>query len=197
MYIVWLSTRFPNARAILVLPLPGGPYRNTEVPEFNDEENRLQWRFRASRAQGTVDDEVAVVLDAVQGVCRQDVDLRQGPFAEQFHGLGGGQVLLEETLLGGVGRAGSRSSRSTAVCTPPGACAWPGPPFSLPLLSCAIYTAYRPPSPSSLPTCTVCGNAATSSAAPFCLPGLKISKKFPSFPVPTYSLRALHGKIFY
>ncbi len=31
-----------------------------EVPEFDDGENRLQWRFRASRAQGTVDDEVVV-----------------------------------------------------------------------------------------------------------------------------------------
>jgi hypothetical protein len=29
-----------------------------EVPEFDDGENRLQWRFRASRAQGTVDDEI-------------------------------------------------------------------------------------------------------------------------------------------
>ena len=31
-----------------------------EVPEFDDGENRLQWRFRASRAQGTVDDGVVV-----------------------------------------------------------------------------------------------------------------------------------------
>jgi len=29
-----------------------------EVPEFDDSLNRLQWRFRASRAQGTVDDEI-------------------------------------------------------------------------------------------------------------------------------------------
>jgi len=31
-----------------------------EVPEFDDSDNRLQWRFRSSRAQGTVDDEIAV-----------------------------------------------------------------------------------------------------------------------------------------
>ncbi len=33
-----------------------------EVPEFDDSENRLQWHFRASRAQGTVDDEIAVAF---------------------------------------------------------------------------------------------------------------------------------------
>ena len=33
-----------------------------EVPEFNDSENRLQWTFRSSRAQGTVDDEVSVAF---------------------------------------------------------------------------------------------------------------------------------------
>jgi hypothetical protein len=33
-----------------------------EVPEFDDSENRLQWKFRASRAQGTVDDEIAVAF---------------------------------------------------------------------------------------------------------------------------------------
>jgi hypothetical protein len=33
-----------------------------EVPEFDDSENRLQWRFRASQAQGTVDDEIAVAF---------------------------------------------------------------------------------------------------------------------------------------
>ncbi|MCX6633381.1 MAG: hypothetical protein NTW28_37780 [Candidatus Solibacter sp.] len=33
-----------------------------EVPEFDDGENRLQWRFRASRAQGTVDDEISVAF---------------------------------------------------------------------------------------------------------------------------------------
>jgi hypothetical protein len=33
-----------------------------EVPEFDDSDNRLQWRFRASRAQGTIDDEVAVAF---------------------------------------------------------------------------------------------------------------------------------------
>lgn len=33
-----------------------------EVPEFDDSENRLQWRFRASRAQGTVDDEITVAF---------------------------------------------------------------------------------------------------------------------------------------
>jgi hypothetical protein len=33
-----------------------------EVPEFDDSENRLQWRFRESRAQGTVDDEIVVAL---------------------------------------------------------------------------------------------------------------------------------------
>jgi hypothetical protein len=33
-----------------------------EVPEFDDSENRLQWRFKESRAQGTVDDEIAVAF---------------------------------------------------------------------------------------------------------------------------------------
>jgi hypothetical protein len=33
-----------------------------EVPEFDDGSNRLQWSFRASRAQGTVDDEIAVAF---------------------------------------------------------------------------------------------------------------------------------------
>lgn len=33
-----------------------------EVPEFDDSANRLQWRFRSSRAQGTVDDEIAVAF---------------------------------------------------------------------------------------------------------------------------------------
>jgi hypothetical protein len=31
-----------------------------ELPEFDDGENRLQWRFRGGRAQGSVDDEVVV-----------------------------------------------------------------------------------------------------------------------------------------
>jgi hypothetical protein len=33
-----------------------------EVPEFDDGDNRLQWRFRSSRAQGTVDNEIAVAF---------------------------------------------------------------------------------------------------------------------------------------
>jgi hypothetical protein len=33
-----------------------------EVPEFDDGENRLQWKFRASRAQGTIDDEIVVAF---------------------------------------------------------------------------------------------------------------------------------------
>jgi hypothetical protein len=33
-----------------------------EVPEFDDGQNRLQWKFRASRAQGTVDDEITVAF---------------------------------------------------------------------------------------------------------------------------------------
>lgn len=32
------------------------------VPEFDDGKNRLQWQFKASRAQGTVDDEIAVAF---------------------------------------------------------------------------------------------------------------------------------------
>src|SRR5512141_2721629 len=32
--MVWLRTRLPKARATLVLPLPGGPDRNMDVPEF-------------------------------------------------------------------------------------------------------------------------------------------------------------------
>ena len=33
-----------------------------EVPEFDDSENRLQWKFRPSKAQGTVDDEIVVAF---------------------------------------------------------------------------------------------------------------------------------------
>jgi hypothetical protein len=33
-----------------------------EVPEFDDSEHRLRWRFRNSRAQGTVDDEIVVAF---------------------------------------------------------------------------------------------------------------------------------------
>jgi hypothetical protein len=33
-----------------------------EVPEFVDDEERLRWRFRASRAQGTVEDEIHVAF---------------------------------------------------------------------------------------------------------------------------------------
>jgi hypothetical protein len=33
-----------------------------EVPEFVDDERRLRWRFSASRAQGTVDDELYVAF---------------------------------------------------------------------------------------------------------------------------------------
>ncbi len=33
-----------------------------EVPEFDDGQSRLQWRFRSSRAQGTVDDEISVAF---------------------------------------------------------------------------------------------------------------------------------------
>jgi hypothetical protein len=29
-----------------------------QVPEFDDSENRLKWRFRSSRAQGSIDDEL-------------------------------------------------------------------------------------------------------------------------------------------
>ena len=32
------------------------------VPEFDDSGNRLQWQFRSSRAQGTVDDEITVAF---------------------------------------------------------------------------------------------------------------------------------------
>jgi hypothetical protein len=32
------------------------------VPEFDDSKNRLQWKFRPSRAQGTVDDEIVVAF---------------------------------------------------------------------------------------------------------------------------------------
>jgi hypothetical protein len=32
------------------------------VPEFDDSKNRLQWKFRSSRAQGTVNDEIAVAF---------------------------------------------------------------------------------------------------------------------------------------
>lgn len=33
-----------------------------QVPEFDDSDRRLRWRFRNSRAQGTVDDEIAVAF---------------------------------------------------------------------------------------------------------------------------------------
>jgi hypothetical protein len=33
-----------------------------DVPEFDDSETRLRWRFRQSRAQGTVDDEIMVAF---------------------------------------------------------------------------------------------------------------------------------------
>jgi hypothetical protein len=33
-----------------------------ETPEFDDSENRLGWSFRASRAQGTTDDEIAIAF---------------------------------------------------------------------------------------------------------------------------------------
>jgi hypothetical protein len=33
-----------------------------EVPEFDDGDRRLQWKFRPSRAQGTTDDEIAVAF---------------------------------------------------------------------------------------------------------------------------------------
>jgi hypothetical protein len=33
-----------------------------DVPEFEDSETRLQWRFKDTRAQGTVEDEVVVAF---------------------------------------------------------------------------------------------------------------------------------------
>jgi hypothetical protein len=33
-----------------------------DVPEFDDSEQRLRWRFREARAQGTVDDEIVVAF---------------------------------------------------------------------------------------------------------------------------------------
>jgi len=33
-----------------------------EAPEFDDSGNRLQWQFRPARAQGTVDDDIAVAF---------------------------------------------------------------------------------------------------------------------------------------
>ena len=33
-----------------------------EVPEFDDQETRLQWKFQSSRAQGTVNDELYVAF---------------------------------------------------------------------------------------------------------------------------------------
>ncbi len=33
-----------------------------ETPEFDDSENRLRWSFRASRAQGTADDEITIAF---------------------------------------------------------------------------------------------------------------------------------------
>jgi hypothetical protein len=33
-----------------------------EVPEFDDAETRLQWKFTENRAQGTADDELVVAF---------------------------------------------------------------------------------------------------------------------------------------
>jgi hypothetical protein len=33
-----------------------------EVPEFDDSETRLQWKFTNSRAQGSVDDELYIAF---------------------------------------------------------------------------------------------------------------------------------------
>ena len=33
-----------------------------EVPEFDDSETRLQWKFQNDRAQGTVDDELYIAF---------------------------------------------------------------------------------------------------------------------------------------
>ena len=33
-----------------------------EVPEYEDSEARLRWKFSGSRAQGTADDEIAVAF---------------------------------------------------------------------------------------------------------------------------------------
>ena len=33
-----------------------------QVPEFDDSDGRLQWKFANSRAQGTVDDEITVAF---------------------------------------------------------------------------------------------------------------------------------------
>lgn len=33
-----------------------------EVPEFDDDEPRLRWRFRGCRAQGTIDDEIFIAF---------------------------------------------------------------------------------------------------------------------------------------
>ena len=33
-----------------------------DVPQFDDTEHRLRWRFKDARAQGTVDDEIVVAF---------------------------------------------------------------------------------------------------------------------------------------
>jgi len=33
-----------------------------QVPEFDDSDGRLQWKFANSQAQGTVDDEISVAF---------------------------------------------------------------------------------------------------------------------------------------
>src|SRR5512141_963747 len=47
MYIAWLNTRLPKARATLVLPLPGGPYMKMDVPEFRAGPSR--WNVDSER----------------------------------------------------------------------------------------------------------------------------------------------------
>jgi hypothetical protein len=32
------------------------------VPQFNDSDNMLQWKFQSSRAQGTTDNEIVVAF---------------------------------------------------------------------------------------------------------------------------------------
>ena len=53
-----IATLIVGALATLFVTLQG----KMRPVEFDDKENRLQWKFRASRAQGTIDDEIYVAF---------------------------------------------------------------------------------------------------------------------------------------
>ena len=57
-----VDTVFAPVTERTVVTVPFTTLRTVTVPEFDDSDNRQQWRFRASRAQGTIDDEISVAF---------------------------------------------------------------------------------------------------------------------------------------